>query len=262
MLLEQVVHVIKQCEPYITSRQFDVSNKVSASDYLTSMDVAIEAYLKEHLLPLVPGSGFVGEESDAHAVTSDYVWVVDPIDGTSNFVRDLGLSVISVALLYKQEPVLAVIYHATRQELFTAEKGRGAYCNGVQLHVSERDFAHAVYCTAFSMIKREFAKPCMDITEEIYAQCDDFRRLGAAALELAQLAAGRVELYFEMRLHPWDYAAGQLLIEEAGGYVGTIGYARPVFNRPIPFFAANSKESFDKICAIIERHVPTIPYED
>lgn len=262
MLLQQVIEVVKQCEPYMTSRQFDVSNKVSASDYLTSMDIAIEAYLKEHLVPLVAGSGFIGEESASEDHDRDYVWVVDPIDGTSNFVRDLGLSVISVALLYKQEPTLAVIYHPTRNELFHAEKGKGAYCNDVPLHVSERDFAHSVYCTAFSMIKREFAKPCIDIMEEIYAECDDFRRLGAAALELAQLAAGRVELYFEMRLHPWDYAAGQLLIEEAGGYVGTIGYERPIFTRPMPFFAANSKESFDKIRAIIERHVPVVPYED
>ena len=242
--------------------EFSVEQKGNNSNYVTSADRAVQEFLAERLPQLVPGSEVLGEEGDAPVPTSEYIWVIDPIDGTSNFTRGIGLSVISIALTRNREPVLAVIYEPTRDELFSAEAGKGAFLNGVPMRVSDRDFAHSHLCSAMSLYDKRYAPPCFRIIEEVYLQSDDLRRLGSAALELAYLAAGRVELFFEIRLFPWDAMAGLLLVREAGGFAESLYCSEIPHDRPFPVAAANSRENFMRLCGIVQRHVPTIPYEE
>jgi myo-inositol-1(or 4)-monophosphatase len=261
-MIEKVIEIVRESSLLLKNRDFTVQCKGTASNNVTTADESVQAFLKEHLLPLVENCGFIGEESNKQDYEKPNLWIVDPIDGTANFIRDIGFSAISVALVTDGEPVLGVVYHVYRDEMFYAEKGRGAFLNGEQISVSDRDLEHSLFCTAMSLYHKEFAKPCLNIIEKAYEKCDDIRRMGSAALELAFLAAGRVDLYFEMRLFPWDFAAAEAIIREAGGYVGTIGYNRPVYNRPIPLICANTKENYEYLKQLVLEEIPFIPYED
>lgn len=263
---EKVISIVKEASVLMKKRDFWVKNKGTMGNDVTAMDVAVQEYLKEHLLAALPDSVFMGEEDETvwneeRVTGTEWLWIVDPIDGTSNFIRDLHASAISVGLLRKGTPWMGVVYNPYLDEMFYAVKGQGAFLNGHAIHVSDRDFAHSHLCTAASLYKKSLAKPCFDIMQEIYPQCDDFRRFGTAVIELTSLAAGRTELYFEMRLYPWDFAASAVIIREAGGYVGTIS-ALPglIWHRPIPVIAANTEENFLKLAEIVNRHVPVLPY--
>ena len=135
-----------------------------------------------------------------------------------------------------------------------------AYRNGTRLCVSDRDFSRALFFTAFSVYEKKFAHACQSVLADVYAQCDDFRRLGTAALELCCLAGGQGELYFEMRLFPWDWAAAAVILREAGGVIGTIDGETLRHDRPSLVLAANSEENFSKLKTIVEKHVPRLPY--
>ncbi|MBR1476415.1 MAG: inositol monophosphatase [Lachnospiraceae bacterium] len=241
-------------------KQSEITQKGNASNYVTESDIAVQSYVTEGLLKLLPESVVVGEESREWKHEGRDIWVIDPIDGTSNFIRDLGASVISIALVRNGELQAGIIYNPYRDEMFYGARGCGAYCNGERLYVSDRDFAHSHLCSAMSLYDKRFAKPCLNIIGRVYDEADDLRRFGSAALELAQLAAGRVELYFEMRISPWDVAAGALLIEEAGGYWECLYDDGFQIDKIFPFVAANSKENFERLRRIIAEEVPQVPY--
>ena len=239
----------------------EITQKGNISNYVTATDVAVQRYLEERLTDLVAGSDVLGEESAERIPETETLWIVDPIDGTSNFIRDLGASVISIALMKNNVLEIGVVYNPYRNEMFYAAKGCGAYLNGTKIQVSERDFSHSHFCSALCVYAKEYAEQCLNIIGRVYQESDDVRRFGAAALELSQLAAGRVELYFEMRIAPWDAAAGALLIEEAGGYWECLYDKGMQTGKLFPFIAANSKESFEKLRAIVTEFIPEIPYD-
>lgn len=261
-MINKVIEIVREAGSLMRNREFQVHCKGTVSNNVTSADIAVQEYLQEHLKPLIDHCVFIGEESDQHDYESSYQWIVDPIDGTANFIRDLGFSAISVGLIKDGKSILGVVYHPYRDEMFYAEVGKGAYLNGTQISVSDRDLAHSIFCTAASLYNKDYAKPCFNIMEKVYAECDDFRRMGSAALELVSLACGRVDLYFEIRVFPWDFAASEVIIREAGGFVGTIGFDSAVFNRPIPLIAANTKENFEYLKQIILKEIPVIPYSE
>lgn len=259
-MLEQIIAVVRRASRFMT-RDFAVEQKGNDSNFVTSCDLAVQRCLAEELTALLPGSAFLGEENaDCWDRTAEYVWVVDPIDGTSNFIRNIGFSAISVALCRAGEPYRAVVYNPYRDEMFSAAKGEGAFLNGQPIHVSERDFAHGHLCSAMSLYDKRYAPPCLAIIGEVYSQADDLRRMGTAAIEMAYLAAGRVELYFEIRLSPWDAAAASLLITEAGGCVEFLYHDGLPLEGVFPVIAANSRENFEKLREICCRHVPCLPY--
>lgn len=261
-MIDKVIEIVRDAGNLMLNREFKVQSKGTVSNNVTSADLAVQDYLEQHLPSLVKDSVFIGEESDYsdYSNVGAYQWIVDPIDGTANFIHDMGLSVISVGLVKDGKSILGVVYHPYRNEMFYAEDGKGAYVNGTPIHVSDRDFAHSIFCTAASLYNKDYAGPCFRIMDKVYSECDDFRRLGSAALELVYLACGRVDLYFEMRVFPWDFAASEVIIREAGGYVGTVEYANPVYNRPIPLICANTKENYDYLKQIVTKEVPVIPY--
>ncbi|WP_127532894.1 inositol monophosphatase family protein [Paenibacillus kobensis] len=261
-MINQVIDIVREAGRLFGDKNFEVQNKGTASNNVTSVDLAVEAFLKQRLIPLIDGCGFIGEESEDSDYERPYLWIVDPVDGTANFIRDMGLSAISVGLVHGGEAILGVVYNPYRDEMFYAEKGKGAFLNGEPIRVSDRDVEHSVFCTALSLYNKDFAKPCLNIIEKVYERCDDIRRLGTAALELVYLACGRAELYFEMRLFAWDFAGAEIIIREAGGFVGTIEYERTVFHRPIPIICTNTKENYDYLKAIVSAEIPVIPYSE
>lgn len=262
-MLQTVISIVQKAAAVMTGGSFTVSEK-SAANFVTDKDIAVERFLLSALREAFPAIGFLGEEGteSADALEKEYTAIVDPIDGTMNFTRDLNLSVISVAILHRAKPYIGVVFNPYTNELFAAERGKGATLNGVRIRVSDRPLDQSCFFTAWSTYKKEYAKACFDISQDIYYDTCDIRRLGVCAYELCCLAAGRGELYFEIRVFPWDFAAAQLIVLEAGGCFGTVGFDTPVYTRPQPILAANTKENYGYLVAKVKKHVPFIPYED
>ena len=256
MIIDNVKDAMREAAQIMLKRDFSISEKGDASNLVTTSDVAVQTLLEKRLTAILPGSSFFGEEGDVPDDISEYLWVNDPIDGTANFARNLGLSVISVALLKNMEPILGLVYNPYREEMFWAEAGKGAFLNDKQIHVSDKVWRKSMLCSAMSLYDKRFAKPCFNIIEKVYNETDDLRRLGTAALEMCELAAGRVDLYFEVRLSPWDYAAASLIIKEAGGCIEMMFHDTMPLNKPSGIIAANNKENFEKLKTIVYGEIP------
>ena len=225
-MLEQILPIVREAGDIVLSARDIWSHtheKTSAADLVTEYDLAVENFLKEKLPPLVPGSVFFGEEEAENAdPTRGWAFIVDPIDGTTNFVRGLKQSAVSVALACDGAVECAVVYDPFKEELFSARRGGGAFCNGAPIHVSERPLAQGVFGMGTAIYRREYLEPTMRVTEQLFRRSCDFRRLGAASLDLCDVACGRLELFFEYSLCPWDHAAAGLIVTEAGGFVSTL----------------------------------------
>jgi myo-inositol-1(or 4)-monophosphatase len=155
---------------------------------------------------------------------------------------------------------MGVVYCPWRGELYSAEKGRGAFCNGKPIHVSDRSYGRGILFSAMSTYRKELARSCSDIIYDIYMECNDVRRTGSAAVELCLMAAGFAELYFEMRLMPWDYAAASLILLEAGGAACDFTGAFPSLYKPSMFIAANTREHGERLLATVHKHLDQVPY--
>ena len=199
-----------------------VSQK-QVNDFVTEVDQAAEQVIIETLLAAYPGHGILAEESGQQhgAKDSEFVWIIDPLDGTTNFIHGLPVYCISIALAVKGRIEQAVIYDPTRNDLFTATKGRGAYQNDRRLRVSKRiHMQDCLISTGFPFRPGDNFQNYLAMMAEIMPRCAGLRRPGAAALDLAYVAAGYTDGFFEAGLSPWDVAAGSLLVTEAGGLVG------------------------------------------
>lgn len=250
-MLEKVINIVKDASKIMNASSFNTYQKGNDSNFVTSKDLEIEEYLTNKLTSLLPNSYVHGEENKDIADLKKPCWIIDPIDGTSNFIRDLKLSVISVGLIIDSEMELGVIYFPYNDEVYYAQKGKGAFLNGKPIHVSNRDFKHSHLCAGMSIYDKKYAHDCFKVIEHTYNECDDLRRLGAAALELVYLACGKIELFFEIHIFAWDVAAGLLIIKEAGGYACDFDYKKLYEDEPFLFFAANTKENLDKFSSII-----------
>ena len=235
-MLKKIESIVRQAGEIVLSAQ-DVSarthEKTSAADLVTEYDVAVENFLREKLLSLLPEAVFFGEEeAGPEHPERGWTFIVDPIDGTTNFVRGLQQSAISVALARDGTVEYGVVYDPYKDEMFTARRGGGAFLNGAPIRVSEKPLAEGIFGMGTALYRREYFAPTMRLTEQLFVRSCDFRRMGAAALDLCNVACGRVEVFFEYSLCPWDYAAASLLIEEAGGAVCTLeGQPLPVVRR-------------------------------
>ncbi|MBR1853621.1 MAG: inositol monophosphatase [Lachnospiraceae bacterium] len=263
-LTVQIAEIVRGASRLMTDKDLKekVEQKGNNSNYVTEADKAVQDFLAERLPALLSESEMLGEEGEHRKLHAENVWVVDPIDGTSNFIRDIGFSGISVGLVRNGKPYAGVIYNPYRDELYRAEMGKGAFLNDRPIRVSDRDFGHSHLCSAMCLYDKRYAEACFNVIRRVYMQSDDLRRMGTACLELAMLAAGRVELYFEMRLFPWDAAAAFPIIREAGGIVECLHYDGFPLDRPFPVIAANTRENFVKLKEIVCEEVPEVPYEE
>jgi myo-inositol-1(or 4)-monophosphatase len=201
-----------------------VSQK-QVNDFVTEVDQASEQIIIETLLGAYPGHAIWAEESGrTHgAQDSEFVWIIDPLDGTTNFIHGLPIYCVSIALAVKGKVEQAVIYDPSRNDLFTATKGRGAYMNSRRLRVAKRTrLQECLISTGFPFRQGDDFNTYLRMMGDMMQRSAGLRRPGAAALDLAYVAAGFTDGFFETGLQPWDVAAGSLLITEAGGLVGNL----------------------------------------
>lgn len=191
------------------------------ADYVTEVDFAVQQFIRRRLEELYPEVQFLSEEKSNEEIDKDgLVWVLDPVDGTTNLIHDYRASVISLALMQKGSVVLGMIYNPYTDELFSAQKGKGSYCNGQKIEVSGAEtMEKCLISIGTSPYYKEMAEKNFKVFQAIFKDCQDIRRSGSAALDLAYVACGRIEAYFERNLKIWDYAAGMLLVRESGGQV-------------------------------------------
>jgi myo-inositol-1(or 4)-monophosphatase len=193
------------------------------NDFVTEVDHASEQAIIETLLTAYPGHGILGEETGSThgAKDSEFVWIIDPLDGTTNFIHGFPVYCVSIALAVRGKIEQAVIYDPTRNDLFTATKGRGTYLNDRRLRVSKRtQLKDCLISTGFPFRPGDDFKSYLAMMADVMPRTAGLRRPGAAALDLAYVAAGFSDGFFETGLQPWDVAAGSLLVTEAGGLVG------------------------------------------
>ena len=229
-MLNIAVKAARRAGQIINRASMDVGHlKVSVkqqSDYVTEVDHAAEAVIIDTLREAYPTHSILAEESGATEGSkgeSEYQWIIDPLDGTTNFIHGFPHYAVSIGLAHKGSMSHAVIYDPTKNELFTASKGAGAFLNDKRLRVSARTkLAEALIGTGFPYRVFDHIDAYMGIFKDLAQKCAGMRRPGAASLDLAYVAAGRLDGFWEFGLSPWDMAAGTLLISEAGGLVGDL----------------------------------------
>lgn len=231
-----------------------VSTK-SPNDFVTEVDQKAEAIIIETLLSAYPGHGILAEESGrTHgAPHSEYVWIIDPLDGTTNFIHGMPYYAVSIALAYRDQIQQAVVYDPTRNDLFYASKGRGAFLNDKRLRVSRRTrMSDALIGTGFPFRKGDNFKRYMKMFEDVMVGCAGLRRPGAAALDLCYVAAGNYDGFFETGLSPWDIAAGSLMITEAGGLIGNFtGEADFMYQREV---VAGNPKIYGQLVGLLSKY--------
>ena len=245
---KEILCAVRDCGKIVLSAH-DVENpdavsvKPGAANFVTVYDVLVQKTLIERLLSVIPGASVFAEEQDNDGANfaDGFCFVIDPIDGTTNFIHDMRRSALSVALLYNGVSVFAAVYDPYADEIFSAAAGEGACLNGKAISVSGRSldkalvgfgtapYDRAVYAdTTFSRVKRIFLK------------CADIRRSGSAALDVCYVACGRLDVFFEDVLSAWDFAAGQLILQEAGGTLTDYAGASPQPGRKSSVLCTNT----------------------
>lgn len=202
-------------------KDFEIKTKTASFDLVTIADIEAEkvvvALIKEHF----PGHNFLAEENKYAHTGSEYTWIIDPLDGTSNFAYGLPIFCVSIAIAKKDEVIAGAVYDPTRDELFYAQKTGGAFLNGKKISVSTVDkLTESLLITGFYYDRgKEMLENLDKIKQFLLYPIVGLRRLGAAALDLSYIACGRASGYWEYKLSPWDFAAGKLIVQEAGGKV-------------------------------------------
>ncbi|ORU90633.1 MAG: inositol monophosphatase [Cycloclasticus sp. symbiont of Poecilosclerida sp. M] len=196
----------------------------SQNDFVTEVDKRAEMEIIQILSTAYPDHGFIAEESNPVNQDAEYVWIIDPLDGTTNFIHGFPHYAVSIALTRRGVVEQAVIYDPVRQDLFTASVGKGATLNNRRLRVSRQTKIEGAFLgTGFPFKNRPNIESYLDIFRDIFSITAGVRRAGAASLDLAYVAAGKLDGFFEIGLKPWDIAAGVLLIQEAGGVITDFG---------------------------------------
>ena len=226
-MLNTAVKAARKAGGIINRASFDVDKLTIRSkrknDFVSEVDEAAEEAIIAVLRDAYPDHGILAEESGTRDAKADYVWVVDPLDGTTNFLHGFPQYCVSIALLHKGKPTQAVVYDPNRNELFTATKGVGAYLNDRRIRVSRTDkLDDALMGTGFPFREIDNLDDYLRMLKNVMRSTSGIRRPGAAALDLAWVACGRIDGFWEIGLSPWDMAAGALLVREAGGLIGDL----------------------------------------
>ncbi len=225
LLHEQVIPVVKSAGAYIREQFQSFSSQhievKGLHDLVSYVDKEAEDRLVAELAPLLPASGFITEEDESRTRAAEYNWIIDPLDGTTNFIHKVPTFSVSVALARGEEVVLGVVYEINRDECFSAYKDGGAYLNGLPIRVSATAvLADSLLATGFPFRKFDQMDEYLLVLKSLMQQTRGIRRIGSAAVDLAYAACGRFDCFFEFNLNNYDMAAGILLVKEAGGWVG------------------------------------------
>lgn len=251
-LLLQIEQVAKSAGAFIRKEREAFSySKVEIkglNDLVSYVDKQSEALIVEGLRHLVPGAGFIVEEN-TETTRADYNWIVDPLDGTTNFVHGIPCYAVSIALERKGEIIAGVVYEVSRDECFCALKNGGASLNGKKIQVSERStLSESLIATGFPIYNFSRIKEYLAALEALMRGTHGLRRIGAAAADLCYLACGRVDAFFEYNLNAWDVAAGALIVQEAGGTVSDFsGGDTWLFGKEMIASNAHLKQEFSNL---------------
>ncbi len=210
----------------LITRHYETPDTVEAlkkgdNDFVTNIDHEAERVVIDIIRKFYPRHSILSEEcGELRGDDQDIQWIIDPLDGTTNFIKRLPHFSVSIAARVKDRTEVGVIYDPMRNELFTATRGQGAQLNGYRLRSTQpKDLHGTVLATGFPAKCKQHAPEYLKVLGQLFTQCADFRRTGSAALDMAWLASGRVDAFFEIGLKPWDFAAGELLVRESGGIV-------------------------------------------
>lgn len=237
----------------ISARDIREKNK---NDFLTFVDEQAEQKIITIIKEKYPQHAILAEESGAHSQSHDFQWIIDPLDGTRNYITGIKIFGISIALKYKADIILGVVLDPLREELFWAEKSKGAYLNGKLIQVSNRkSLKNCLLATGFPFKYKNFLHPYLSSFEEIFNNASGIRRMGAACIDLAYLATGRFDGFWEIGLNPWDIAAGSLIIQEAGGRISDFwGSNNYLFSG---YFIASNGLIHDQMLKLIQKQFPS-----
>lgn len=222
-------------------------------DFVTYVDKSSEKQIIDSLLPLIQNAGFIAEENTLSTKGEEYNWIIDPLDGTTNFIHGVPCFAISIALMYKNELVLGVIYEINQKEMFYGWKNGGAYLNGKKISVSKSDnLDKSLLATGFPYYDYQYMNEYMDLFVYCMKNTRGLRRLGSAAVDLAYVACGRFEGFYEYGLRAWDVAAGAFLVSEAGGKVSDFsGKNDYIFGKEI---IATNTPIFNEFLDVVKKH--------
>jgi myo-inositol-1(or 4)-monophosphatase len=225
------------------------------NDFVTYVDKAAETLLVSELKAILPGSAFLTEEKTINQEEGDFLWVIDPIDGTTNFIHGLPLFSISLALMYKKRTILGIVYEISHDECFYAWEGGKAMLNGKEIKVSERkSLQESLLVTGFPYKDEGRLEAWMQLFISLLRKSHGVRRLGSAAIDLAYVACGRFEAFYEYGLSPWDVAGGAFIVEKAGGLVSDYsGGSDFVFGKEL--LAGNGRIN-QELLEVIREHFP------
>lgn len=253
----------KVCDTCVNVGEFILSESIKIKnsdievkglhDFVTYVDKSSEKKIIESLLPLIPNAGFIAEENTLSTKGEEYNWIIDPLDGTTNFIHGVPCFAISIALMYKNELVLGVIYEINQKEMFYGWKNGGAYLNGKKISVSKNEnLDKSLLATGFPYYDYQYINEYMDLFVYCMKNTRGLRRLGSAAVDLAYVACGRFEGFYEYGLRAWDVAAGAFLVAEAGGKVSDFsGNNDFIFGKEI---IATNTPIFEEFSNIIKMH--------
>ena len=238
----------KAAQLMLEARNILTENKSGQRDVVTEYDRKVQEQLIASLSALVPEARFFCEENDRQDdLKAEHLFIIDPIDGTMNFVRHMNHSCISVAYASGGEVLVGAVYNPYVDELFTAVKGQGAWLNGKSIHVEDKPLAETLVCYGSSPYHENLTEPTFTLLRKVFPICLDVRRQGSAALDLCSAASGRAGVYFELCVCLWDYAAGMLITEEAGGICLTLeGKPMPIDSTK-PSIVAGSREAVKEV---------------
>jgi myo-inositol-1(or 4)-monophosphatase len=223
-LLQLSLPVVEEAAAFIRSQAGKVSEQeVETKEHnslVSYVDKTAEEILVNGLRSILPEAGFITEEATTEQEKSNFTWIIDPLDGTTNFLQNIPFYCVSVGLTHNGELVVGIVSDVIHRETYYAWKGGGAWCNGVPIAVSDRaSLTDAVVATGFPYAAQNVSSQLVDVFEYFLKNARGMRRLGSAALDLAYVACGRFDVYYETSLNAWDIAGGILLVKEAGGKV-------------------------------------------
>lgn len=257
-LLEKSIKIIRETGDFIRKEQYKVKSEnietKNAHDFVTYVDKNAEKLLVEQLKKILPEAGFITEEKTETRIAKEYNWIIDPLDGTTNYIHGLFPVSISVALQKNNQTILGIVYEIGLDEMFYAEKNKGAFLNEKKISVSTaKKIENSLIVTGFPYNDYKKMPQFMNSVQYFIENSHGIRRLGSAATDLAYVACGRFESFYEYSLNAWDVAAGALIVQEAGGKISDFkGGNDYIFGKEI--IAANAN-IFDDFLSVVKKYM-------
>lgn len=220
---QQIITIAKNAGSLIMNNKISkIIEKGNVSNVVTDIDVRCQQFIIKECLMCLPESSILAEEENYQRISERFTWVIDPIDGTTNYMYDYHHSCISIALYYQKRGLIGVVYNPYLDECFVGIEGVESTCNGKKIHVNNNDLKNSLVMVGTSPYDKTLANRTFEIMKQLFLKSRDIRRSGSAALDLCYLACGRIDAFYEHILQPWDYAAGSIIVRNAQGIIEPI----------------------------------------